>query len=978
MRNVIKGHTLALKLTLVLLAVLCGAETGRAAEKLRSHRLNLDSQGKIIPWFSPADRAFDNYLDKCWAWALAAPPDSQGLPISFLYCAWKPGTPPTASPTWENDVGEKLPNWVESARLYYQYCGDRAPLDYVRRFADYCLAHGLTPPEHVWPSFPVGTSNAGDTEFRGFTERWALWDCHVDLAADMGLALYRLYQIYGDKSYRDMALHVADLLAANIRPGTADQSPWPYVVNSKNGETHSRYAASWDGALSLFDLLIRDSQGRPADYERARGILKTWLLAYPMKNGNWVDGHSDTRIDGTGNLSTTCASDMCLYLLEHPGWDPDFRKDVTGLLRWTEMNFVETPTPDSLPGVFHGAWVPAEQTQYNYRMGYQAARLGAQYALWYRVSGDSLYRDRAFRCLSYNTYMMDENGQSSDGPTDEVGWWWSDCYGEAPRMYYYALAAVPEWSNPDESHLLYCSSAVTAITYTDSLIAWDTWDNSGQETLRLCAIPNEVLAGGVALPRRNSLDDQGWSFDSTSGVLRVRHDSSGSLRVRLVPQTRALRVDVSKEAQVIDGFGVNANHRSWVGDELKPVLNALIDSAGMTLFRVVFDNADWETVNDNDDPLVMNHAVYDSIYASSRFQPLWEMFAWLNARGLSRSVFFNFMGPGPQWMGGGHLTEGLESEWAETIASFLLYARNTKGLKFSLIAPNNEPDIQNEGIHVEAAQYVRCLHALTLALERCGLGDLRFVAPDRAGGGTDYLPEILADTLVMSHLSHFGMHSYSDNGGGSNGVEEFLQRSAYPDRTFWMTEFNVWLPNADNGQRGTYDWPYCRGTAKYLLEHLANGASGGIVWEGYDSYYFHPPATWSFWGLFSLDNELAQSKNYTARKNFYTMSQISRFVRPGAHRVEVVAEEGPLSPLLAFYRREQGYLSLVGLNSAAAPVTLSGRIDSAPGVTALELYYTSKTENMVRAGRVQVTAGAFTVTVPADCVFSLVSPVGDK
>ncbi|MCE5272237.1 hypothetical protein LLH00_13245 [bacterium] len=433
-------------------------------------------------------------------------------------------------------------------------------------------------------------------------------------------------------------------------------------------------------------------------------------------------------------------------------------------------------------------------------------------------------------------------------------------------------------------------------------------------------------------------------------------------------------VYAGREGQVIDGFGVNVNHRSWAGDELKPVLRAMIDSAGMTLFRVVFDNADWETVNDNGDPLVMERAVYDSIYASPRFQPLWDMFAWLNARGLGRSVFFNFMGPGPQWMGGGHLTEGFESEWAESIASFLLYARDTKGLKFSLVAPNNEPDIQNEGIHMEAGQYVRCLHALALELERCGLGDLRFVAPDRAGGGTACLPEMLADTLIMGHLAHFGLHSYSDNGGGSDGVEDFLRRSAFPDRTFWLTEFNVWLPNADNGQRGTYDWPYCRGTAKYLLEHLAQGASGGIVWEGYDSYYFHPPATWSFWGLFAVNNELAPAKTYTARKNFYTVAQVSRFVRPGAHRVEVTACGEPLSPLLAFYQRERGELSLVGLNTAGTPVSLCGRIDSAPRVTALELYYTSSTENLVQAGRVEVTNGAFTATIPADCVFSLVSP----
>src|SRR5581483_3815369 len=50
--------------------------------------------------------------------------------------------------------------------------------------------------------------------------------------------------------------------------------------------------------------------------------------------------------------------------------------------------------------------------------------------------------------------------------------------------------------------------------------------------------------------------------------------------------------------QVIEGFGVNANHRSWNGTELTPVLDSLIDQAGMTLFRVIYDNSNWEGTND--------------------------------------------------------------------------------------------------------------------------------------------------------------------------------------------------------------------------------------------------------------------------------------------------------------------------------------------------------------------------------------------
>src|SRR5436190_22865630 len=70
-----------------------------------------------------------------------------------------------------------------------------------------------------------------------------------------------------------------------------------------------------------------------------------------------------------------------------------------------------------------------------------------------------------------------------------------------------------------------------------------------------------------------------------------------------------ITIDGSKTYQTIEGFGVNANHRSWNND-LKPVLDRLIDEAGMTHFRVVLDNADWETNNDNGDPKVMNWAYY--------------------------------------------------------------------------------------------------------------------------------------------------------------------------------------------------------------------------------------------------------------------------------------------------------------------------------------------------------------------------------
>ena len=43
-----------------------------------------------------------------------------------------------------NDVGEKIPNWFESARLYYAYTGDISVMNIVKGMVDYSLSHGIS------------------------------------------------------------------------------------------------------------------------------------------------------------------------------------------------------------------------------------------------------------------------------------------------------------------------------------------------------------------------------------------------------------------------------------------------------------------------------------------------------------------------------------------------------------------------------------------------------------------------------------------------------------------------------------------------------------------------------------------------------------------------------------------------------------------------------------------------------------------
>ena len=446
-------------------------------------------------------------------------------------------------------------------------------------------------------------------------------------------------------------------------------------------------------------------------------------------------------------------------------------------------------------------------------------------------------------------------------------------------------------------------------------------------------------------------------------------------------------IDGSQTYQVIAGFGANANSHSWTNDELKPVLDALIDQAGMTLFQVIIQNSNWEATNDNGDPNVMNWTYYNSVYSSTDFQKFWGMSAYLNQRGISNGLTLRVGGQTALWLGGDSLKAGYEDEYAEMIASMLVYARSNQHLQFTEVRAANEPDgSSGAGVNMSSAQYVTMMHDLGLLLDANGMSDVRFSAPDLANVSTSlsWMSAMMNDSYIMSKVSHFGLHAYLNITPDATGVSNFIARSAYPGTPFWMSEFNVWCASCSDGQPGASPdntWTYARGTASYLLTLLAEGASAGVVFEGYDSpYYGYDASTgqnepfnstsWSYWGIFAVDDINASPKTYTPRQGFYTIAQIAKFVRPGAQRINV-GNAPPGLTLLAFYNTNNAQFTITGVNTNSTATGLSCALASLPAIPGVDLYYTSSATNLAHGAHVGVTNGVFSVTVPADSVFTL-------
>ena len=505
-----------------------------------THNVVLDEQDKIIPWSKPRDKAFDHFLRLRWDFIKNRVPNSPGpeprsrYPQYYFYCAFKVSNDSILPDSWMNDIAEKIPNWFENARLYYAYTGDSSVMTIVKDFVDYTLEHGTSSPEFAWPNFPYTTTNAGDTVFRGFSNagRLVLHEIQVDHAGEMGLTYFRMYQFTGDEKYLKEAINVADVLEKNAKKGNKDESVWPYRVVMDSGRVTAPYGANWTGCYMLLDNLVKYGVGNVSAYADARDKARDFLLEYPMKTGYWTDGHTDTDVKSNTYKSNLSASNMTLCLFDYPQLDPDWEVNIPKLIKWTEDNFVFR-TENNEPSTMWGANIVGEQDAFNFKMDYQTARYAAECARWYAVSGDEAFKEKAYRSLNWVTYCNDSTGMAFESPVSKgILSWWSDCYGECPRMFYHAFAAIPEWAPSHQDHILYSEGILKEVQYSEKQVKYYATAANGVEYLRLSFKPGAVAVSGKKLSSDVDLPQDTYllrKLGKGDYALTVKHSKPGDV-----------------------------------------------------------------------------------------------------------------------------------------------------------------------------------------------------------------------------------------------------------------------------------------------------------------------------------------------------------------------------------------------------------------------------------------------------------------
>jgi hypothetical protein len=498
--------------------------------------VQLDAQGKLLPWPMPEDTGFSYSSHFLTQWTIIWDQYNRQR-LNYFYCCFdfdRTSFEMEPDSHWVNSTGYLRAMSQGFIERLYPYTGDPRTLVFLQNFVDYELENGRTPEGYAWPQVPYASANPGAARYSGWSN---LGEDYIEphVVGEDGYGYLRLYEMTGNTKYLRAALHCADALTKNFKPGDEANSPWPVRCYARDGQAGGGpmgpYSANVIEPIMLFDELIRLDQGDVASYKKVRTAAWDWFVKYPLANNVWVGYFEDT-VPSMGNMNQVIPLEFARYVLLHPEKDPQWREHAQRLIEWVKT------TPKWPKYIVHGALITTEQgngTNFCCNLPNQCcdshtARLAAVEALYFAKTGDVAYKDAAFRSYNWVTYFQGLSRDAHAPYTEQ--WWFTDEFADGPRRMMDAFWAVPEWAPADESHLLGSSSVVTRISYGKGSVTYSTFDSESSDVLRLDFKPEFVTANGKPLNRRKDLDAPGFTFDGSTRVLRIRHGNARDIDIQ--------------------------------------------------------------------------------------------------------------------------------------------------------------------------------------------------------------------------------------------------------------------------------------------------------------------------------------------------------------------------------------------------------------------------------------------------------------
>ncbi|MDR3687974.1 MAG: hypothetical protein P4L46_01255 [Fimbriimonas sp.] len=506
-------------LSVLASTTVASAQTERSV--LFDHPVRLDSQGKLLSWI-PGQAPYATLISRAWKAFERIPVQANGYRTYFTNPTFYGSTTKEhrqfEGRDWYHNPAGLFTMLTDGALLYRAFSGDEVVIQRVREMLDHQLRFGMTAPTDAWASVPYASSDPGDPVYRGAVSSRFEADgkshgrgdgvgfLEPDKVGEMGCAFLSFYEATSAAKYRTAALHCADALAKNIRPGDASHSPWAFRVDAKTGRHEDEpYTADVIGPIRLFDELAH-SGVHSLRYSKARRMAWHWLMTYPMQNNVWSQYFEDVLKydDYRENIDQYIPLETARYFMQHPELDPQWKPHAKALIEWVTSHFaIDSTTMGGLheKGKQWGAEAVSEQINDMDKMSSHTARFASVLALWYEKTGDLSAKERAFRSFNWATYSARESGLTKTSLDEGTGYWFSDGYGDYMRHFQRGIASVPEWAPVNEDHILGSTSVVRFASYSPHLLRYTTFDRSGQEVLHLRRIPKSIRCQGRGMRR---------------------------------------------------------------------------------------------------------------------------------------------------------------------------------------------------------------------------------------------------------------------------------------------------------------------------------------------------------------------------------------------------------------------------------------------------------------------------------------------
>ena len=386
-------------------------------------------------------------------------------------------------------------------RQYYPYTGDFRSIIPVKELLDRMLMF-LTPDDWAWPGM-VRTQDNDDLDGTYYDER-----LEPDKAAMVGIAYMDFADYTGEEKYWAMAEHIADLLVKNIKDGTETESPLPFRVNMRTGETEDPYTSNMIFVVDFFDkMLARETSIDKADMKAKKDLVFDWIMKYPVNTGLWSGYFEDIDSNLLTNINQFSPMETARYLLDHPDVCKDYKQVVLDLLAFVKGRFGAITR--------YGAASIQEQDVCMYEMGSHTARYGSVLAKWAEVTGCEMAKKEALATLAlaeYSAYNEKSKGNISVNSVglSWAGTWSSDCYFDYLPHYFDGMATWPEIIPEGTDHIFSTTCMLKDVEYGPGCVKYSAMEPDGTEMLKLSFKP-KVVSGG------KDLDKSCWSFGQWRG-----------------------------------------------------------------------------------------------------------------------------------------------------------------------------------------------------------------------------------------------------------------------------------------------------------------------------------------------------------------------------------------------------------------------------------------------------------------------------